>query len=73
MVDKSIELTLKAVFSVSSAVLHTVWFIVWFAYHLDVNLLTNIVSLEAIYIGLLVGIQQMRHHEFTKKQAKKRR
>lgn len=30
--------------------IHTVWFTVWFVYKLDVDLLTLIVSLEAIYL-----------------------
>jgi CRP/FNR family cyclic AMP-dependent transcriptional regulator len=30
--------------------LHTIWFLLWFDLGLDVNLLTIIVSLEAIYL-----------------------
>lgn len=35
-------------------VLHTAWFLLWFYLKLDVSLLTNIVSLEAIYLTMLV-------------------
>ncbi len=38
--------------------LHTIWFIAWFALGLDINLLTLIVSLEAIYITLFIGLGQ---------------
>lgn len=67
MTDKVIEWVLERIFSVPSLYIHTVWFIVWFAVKLDISLLTNIVSLEAIYIGLLVGIQQLGHHKAIKK------
>lgn len=40
------------------ALLHTIWFIAWFALGLDINLLTLIVSLEAIYITLFIGLGQ---------------
>jgi hypothetical protein len=45
-------------FTPISALLHTVWFIVWFAAGLSINLLTLIVSLEAIYITLFIGLGQ---------------
>jgi uncharacterized membrane protein len=45
-------------FTPLSALLHTVWFITWFALGLDINLLTLIVSLEAIYITLFIGLGQ---------------
>lgn len=45
-------------FTPASALLHTVWFIAWFALGLDINLLTLIVSLEAIYITLFIGLGQ---------------
>jgi uncharacterized membrane protein len=45
-------------FTPVSALLHTVWFIAWFALGLDINLLTLIVSLEAIYITLFIGLGQ---------------
>ncbi len=34
--------------------LHTLWFILWFLFKLDVGLLTNIVSLEAIYLSMII-------------------
>src|SRR6478736_3844381 len=41
-----------------SALAHTVWFIVSFAVGLSINLLTLVVSLEAIYITLFIGLGQ---------------
>ena len=67
MNDKAINKILELVFSVPSIYVHTVWFVVWFILRLDISLLTNIVSLEAIYIGLFVGIQQIGHHKVVKK------
>lgn len=65
--DKLIKVTLSGIFSKPSVIVHTIWFILWFAFGLDVSLLTNIVSLEAIYIGILIGIQQIHHHKETAK------
>lgn len=45
-------------FTPLSALLHTVWFVVWFAAGLSINLLTLVVSLEAIYITLFIGLGQ---------------
>ena len=45
-------------FTPISALLHTVWFVVWFAAGLSINLLTLVVSLEAIYITLFIGLGQ---------------
>jgi hypothetical protein len=45
-------------FTPLSALLHSVWFIVWFAAGLSINLLTLVVSLEAIYITLFIGLGQ---------------
>jgi len=45
-------------FTPISALLHTIWFIAWFALGLSINLLTLIVSLEAIYITLFIGLGQ---------------
>jgi hypothetical protein len=45
-------------FTPISALLHTIWFIAWFTFGLDINLLTLIVSLEAIYITLFIGLGQ---------------
>ena len=45
-------------FTPISALVHTVWFVVWFAAGLSINLLTLIVSLEAIYITLFIGLGQ---------------
>jgi ABC-type proline/glycine betaine transport system permease subunit len=54
--------TIRFIFSKTSVLTHTIWFGYWFTAHLDVALLTNIVSLEAIYIGVFIGIQQLKHH-----------
>lgn len=48
----------NVLFTPLSALLHTIWFIAWFALGLDINLLTLIVSLEAIYITLFIGLGQ---------------
>ena len=45
-------------FTPLSALLHTVWFVVWLAAGLSINLLTLVVSLEAIYITLFIGLGQ---------------
>ena len=45
-------------FTPMSALLHTIWFVAWFALGLEVELLTLIVSLEAIYITLFIGLGQ---------------
>lgn len=42
---------------------HTVWFALWFAFHLDINLLTLIVSLEAIYLSTFIMINQNQQTE----------
>ena len=47
----------KAVFSTPSKIIHTVWFVSWFAFHLSINVLTLVVSLEAIYLELFLGDQ----------------
>ncbi len=45
-------------FTPLSALAHTTWFVLWFALGLDINVLTLIVSLEAIYITLFIGLGQ---------------
>jgi len=45
-------------FTPLSALLHSIWFAVWFAAGLSINLLTLVVSLEAIYITLFIGLGQ---------------
>jgi ABC-type transport system involved in cytochrome bd biosynthesis fused ATPase/permease subunit len=45
-------------FTPLSALVHTIWFVTWFAAGLSINLLTLIVSLEAIYITLFIGLGQ---------------
>lgn len=65
------------IFSKWSKALHTVWFTAWFLLHLKIDLLTLIVSLEAIYLELFLGDHQDdfddkldAHHEAIKKQLK---
>jgi uncharacterized membrane protein len=48
----------ELLFTPSSVFLHSVWFVAWFILGLDINLLTLIVSLEAIYITLFIGVGQ---------------
>jgi uncharacterized membrane protein len=48
----------NVLFTPLSALIHTIWFVVWFAAGLSINLLTLIVSLEAIYITLFIGLGQ---------------
>jgi ABC-type transport system involved in cytochrome bd biosynthesis fused ATPase/permease subunit len=45
-------------FTPLSALFHTIWFALWFALGLKIDLLTLIVSLEAIYITLFIGLGQ---------------
>jgi uncharacterized membrane protein len=45
-------------FTPLSALLHTIWFVVWLTAGLSINLLTLVVSLEAIYITLFIGLGQ---------------
>jgi hypothetical protein len=62
----AVDASLRFIFSKTSILLHTIWFIYWFVSKSDVGLLTNIVSLEAIYVGILIGLQQTGHHESVK-------
>jgi uncharacterized membrane protein len=48
----------NVLFTPVSALLHTIWFACWLGFGLDINLLTLIVSLEAIYITLFIGLGQ---------------
>jgi hypothetical protein len=57
LTDKVANWIVIAIGSTASVVIHGVWFYLWFVYKLDVNLLTNIVSLEAIFLGIFVLIQ----------------
>jgi uncharacterized membrane protein len=57
-------------FTPASALVHTIWFIAWFALGLDINLLTLIVSLEAIYITLFIGLGQKLQDKRAKIEAK---
>lgn len=49
--------------SMTFVYLHTIWFALWFVFKLDINLLTLIVSLEAIYLSTFIMITQNRQEE----------
>jgi uncharacterized membrane protein len=57
-------------FTPLSALLHTIWFIAWFTFGLSINLLTLVVSLEAIYITLFIGLGQKLQDQRSAIQAK---
>jgi uncharacterized membrane protein len=57
-------------FTPISALLHTIWFAAWFAFGLSINVLTLIVSLEAIYITLFIGLGQKLQDKRAHVQAK---
>lgn len=46
--------------------LHAAWFTVWLILGLDINLLTLVVSLEAIFLCLGLGMSQRHHAEELK-------
>ena len=41
-------------------VIHIIWFVVWLAWNIDINMLTMIVSLEAIILMILLLMDQNR-------------
>src|SRR3954451_7368004 len=45
-------------FTPLSALIHSIWFATWLIAGLSINLLTLVVSLEAIYITLFIGLGQ---------------
>ena len=53
----------EILFSWPSVIVHTASFILWFVLKLNVDILTLVVSLEAIYITLFIGIFQNKIHE----------
>jgi uncharacterized membrane protein len=57
-------------FTPLSALLHTIWFVAWFSFGLSINLLTLVVSLEAIYITLFIGLGQKLQDKRAAVQAK---
>ncbi len=52
--DKFIDIVYWLVGSWWAVVIHTVWFALWLILRLDINILTLIVSLEAIFIGIFI-------------------
>lgn len=57
----------RLIFNKPSAIIHTLVFVVWFAIGWNVNLLTNIVSLEAIYLSIFIGIGTQDVHKHIDK------
>lgn len=57
-VDKIADLITRFAGSPGFVILHTVWFTLWFVFKLNINLLTLIVSLEAIYLTTFVMMNQ---------------
>lgn len=54
--EKTIGFVLVIFGSVGSVIFHSIWFFGWFKFNLNIDLLTLVVSLEAIYIGILMLI-----------------
>ncbi len=67
MIDKLIDSIIHAVFSKLSLLLHVIFCAAQFALHVDENLITNIISWEAIFLALMIGIQQYQNHANIKK------
>jgi hypothetical protein len=60
--DKIID----SIFSYPSLAIHVVITICWFAFGLDLSLFTNLLSVEAILLAILIGVNQKRHADDTK-------
>jgi len=43
-----------------AVVIHTIWFALWLIFHLNIHVLTLIVSLEAIYLCIFILMAQNR-------------
>ena len=56
--DKIAGLIAKFAGTMFFVYLHVVWFILWFFLKLDINLLTLVVSLEAIFLSAFIMINQ---------------
>jgi len=52
--DKFIDIVYWLVGSWWAVIIHTLWFALWLIFRLNINILTLIVSLEAIYIGIFI-------------------
>jgi len=66
MTDKVIDRLLKAIFSVPSLGAHAAVFTAQLVFHIDQNAITNYISWEAIFLSIMIGIQQLRHTEEVK-------
>lgn len=54
LIDKLTDLIASFMGSWQAVLLHAIWFFLWFLFDLDINLLTLLVSLEAIFIGIFI-------------------
>lgn len=70
MIDRVIDYCLKAVFSVPSFFIHAAIFAGQLAFHIDQNAITNYISWEAIFLAIMIGVQQLRHHEVVMEKKK---
>jgi len=52
--NKFIDIVYWLVGSWWAVIIHTLWFALWLIFRLNINILTLIVSLEAIYIGIFI-------------------
>ena len=55
--------------SIASVLAHTILFLYWYDAHVDMNVLTLIVSLEAIYLCIFLQMSSNQHGERDRKRA----
>jgi len=56
---------IEAIGTIYSLILHLIWFALWFIIKLDINVLTMLVSLEAIFLSIFIQMNVNRHHRHT--------
>lgn len=64
---KLTEKITEAIGTIPSLIFHGSVFVAWFVFHWDINLLTNLVSLEAIFLAIFIQMSVNRHHTTSKK------
>ena len=69
--ERVAEVATNIIGTPQSLVVHALWFILWFIFHLDVGLLTNLVSLEAIFLAIFIQLSVNGHHKTSKKMHRK--
>lgn len=69
--ERLTEIVTEFVGTPLSLILHTLWFALWFIFKADINLLTMLVSLEAIFLGIFIQMSVNRHHRRLMKHIKK--